>query len=175
MEIRKDMNKFEFRDVLPTEEDEVSEIESICFPPNEACAEKDMKLRVAQAAENFLVAYDPEAGKIAGFLNGVATDESVFRDEFFTDIRLHDPKGKNVMLLGLDVRPEYRGHGLATEIMRRYCEREAAKGRKMLVLTCLDNKVEMYKKMGYEDKGMSASVWGGEPWHEMTIRLSEED
>ena len=71
-----------------------------------------MKLRVVNAADNFLVAYDPEAGKIAGFLNGVATNEAVFRDEFFTDITLHDPAGKNVMLLGLDVRPEYRGHSL---------------------------------------------------------------
>ena len=169
------MSKFEFRNVLPTEGDEVSEIENICFPPNEACTEKNMKLRVANAPENFLVAYDPEAGRIAGFLNGIATDEEVFRDEFFTDITLHDPKGKNVMLLGLDVRPEYRRQGLATAIMTKYREREMAKGRKMLVLTCLDNKVEMYKKMGYEDKGMSASVWGGEPWHEMTIPVTEEE
>ena len=50
-----------------------------------------------------------------------------------------------------------------------------AKGRKQLVLTCLEDKVEMYKKMGYEDKGMSASVWGGEPWHEMTIPVTEEE
>ena len=91
------MSKFEFRNVLPTEGDEVSEIENICFPPNEACAEKNMKLRVANAADNFLVAYDPEAGKIAGFLNGVATDEAVFRDEFFTDITLHNPNGKNCL------------------------------------------------------------------------------
>ena len=38
-----------------------------------------------------------------------ATDEEKFRDEFFTDIDLCDENGKNVMLLGLDVLPEYRG------------------------------------------------------------------
>ena len=33
-------------------------------------------------------------------------------DEFFTDISQHKPNGKNVMLLGLDVLPQYRGQGL---------------------------------------------------------------
>ena len=43
-----------------------------------------------------------------------------------------------------------------------------ANGRKMLKLTCLEQKVEMYKKMGYKDEGISASVWGDEEWHEMS-------
>ena len=45
-----------------------------------------MKERTENAFETFLVAVDKETGKIAGFLNGVATDEEVFRDEFFTDM-----------------------------------------------------------------------------------------
>ena len=69
-------------------------------------------------------------GKIAGFLNGIATDETAFRDEFFKDASLHRPDGKHVMLLGLDVLPEYRGQGLAREIMRRYLEREQEKEEK---------------------------------------------
>lgn len=59
------------------------------------------------------MAIDKNNGKIAGFFNGVATDETSFRDEFFTDISLHRNDGKSVMLLGLDVLPEYRGQGLA--------------------------------------------------------------
>lgn len=35
------------------------------------------------------------------------------------------------------------------------------------VLTCLDEKVKMYERMGYKDLGISASVWGGEKWHDM--------
>lgn len=35
--------------------------------------------------ELFLVAVDKETGKIAGFLNGPATNEIRFRDEFFAD------------------------------------------------------------------------------------------
>ena len=163
--------KFEFRDVRPDEAELTIVIEQICFPPNEACSAKSMRERVANAAETFLVAVDKETGKLAGFLNGVATNEEVFRDEFFTDITLHNPEGKNIMLLGLDVLPEYRHQGLVREIMNRYVSREQAKGRKCLYLTCLDGKVEMYKKMGYTDDGISGSVWGGEEWHDMSRRI----
>lgn len=162
------MNKrYEFRSILPQEADEAAEIERICFPPNEACSKQHMKERVAKAPDLFLVAVDKETGKLAGFLNGLATDETSFRDEFFTDAKLHNPDGKNILLLGLDVLPEYRNMGLATELVRNYRKREQKKGRSMLLLTCLAEKVKMYEKMGFTDLGISASVWGGEEWHEM--------
>ena len=163
--------KYEFRNIRRDEIEQAVKIEAICFPPNEACSAKSMKERVANAPETFLVAVDKETGKIAGFLNGVATNEDVFRDEFFTDITLHDPNGKNIMLLGLDVLPEYQHQGLARELMEQYKERERARGRKKLILTCLPDKVEMYKKFGFEDHGIGDSVWGGEAWHEMDIVL----
>lgn len=167
--VNKDLNeKFEFRSIRPNEADQVVAIEQICFPPHEACSEKSMKERIEKAPELFLVAVDKEAGKIAGFLNGVATDEDAFRDEFFTDADLHNPNGQHVMLLGLDVLPEYRGQGLAREIMHEYLRRERAKNRQSLILTCLDNKVVMYEKMGYRDNGIANSTWGGEEWHEMS-------
>lgn len=70
-----------------------------------------MRERVQYAPELFLAAVDKETGKIAGTLNGLATNETKFRDAFFDEISLYDPKGENVMLLGLSVLPEYRGQG----------------------------------------------------------------
>ena len=98
-------DKFEFRDILPEEGEQTAEIERICFPPNEACSRKMMLERVAKAPEMFLVAEDRNTGKIAGFLNGLATSETRFRDEFFIDADLYEPDGKHIMLLGLDVLP----------------------------------------------------------------------
>ena len=163
--------KYEFRDILPEELEQVIQIEQICFPPNEACSAKSMKERVANAPETFLVAVDKETGKIAGFLNGVATNEDVFRDEFFLDAGLYDPDGKNIMLLGVDVLPEYRRQGLAQAMMEEYARREHAKGRKKLLLTCLDSKVGMYEKFGFTDLGLANSTWGGEEWHEMSMDI----
>lgn len=164
---------FEFRNIRSEEAAQAAEIEQICFPPNEACTNEHMKERVLVAPELFLVAVDKKTGKIAGFLNGLATEEDVFRDEFFTDVKLYDPAGKNVMLLGLDVLPDYRGHGLAGEIVRRYLERERKNGRNMLLLTCLEDKVKMYEKMGFLDRGIAGSSWGGEEWHEMVWKIGE--
>lgn len=164
--------RFEFRKVKQSEIAEAAEIEQICFPPNEACAPDKMEARIKAAPELFLVAVDKESGKIAGFLNGLSTNEYKFRDEFFTDVGLYDPDGKYVMLLGLDVLPEYRGMGLATEIVNVYCRKEREKGRKSLILTCLDSKVKMYEKMGFTDRGIADSTWGGEEWHEMDIVLN---
>ena len=72
----------------------------------------------------------------------------------------HDPDGTNIMLLGLDVLPEHQHQGLARELMEQYKEREQVKGRKKLILTCLPDKVEMYKKFGFKDHGIGDSVWG---------------
>ena len=159
--------RFVFRDINMEETAQAIDIEQICFPPHEACSPKSMTERIAAAPELFLV-----AGEIAGFLNGVATDEPAFRDEFFTDITLHKPDGKNVMLLGLDVLPEYRGQGLAREIVKEYMKRQKEQGRHLAVLTCLDEKVEMYKKMGLVDNGIANSAWGGEQWHEMSYTIN---
>lgn len=174
MTIKELNERFEFRSICPEEADQAVMIEQMCFPPNEACSEAMMRERATAVPDLFLAAVDRETGKIAGFLNGIATNEETFRDEFFTDAGLHDPEGENVMLLGLDVLPQYRGQGLAREIVRQYKCRELQRGRKMLILTCLSSKVEMYEKMGFHNRGVSGSSWGGEQWYEMTCRFTAD-
>ena len=164
-------DRFMFRTIQAEDTEQAILIEQICFPPHEACSPKAMTERIASASDLFLVAIDRQNGKIAGFLNGIATNEQKFRDEFFTDISLHDANGKNVMLVGLDVLPEYRMHGLAREIVRRYAEREKKNGRKTLVLTCLEDRIPMYLKFGFTDEGIANSTWGAEQWHEMKLQL----
>lgn len=160
--------RFEFRNVRIEEAEEAAGIEKACFPPSEACTRERMVERARKAPELFLIAVDRATGEIAGFLNGLSTNEDSFRDEFFTNAELYDPKGGNVMLLGLAVLPKYRMQGIARELMEEYARREQEKGRKRLLLTCLQSRVEMYKKMGFRDEGMANSSWGGEEWHEMS-------
>ncbi|MCD8020330.1 MAG: GNAT family N-acetyltransferase [Clostridiales bacterium] len=163
--------RFRFRYINHDEAEQAADIEQICFPPHEACSREDMMKRIAAAPELFLVVVDEQTGKLAGFLNGLATDEERFRDEFFTDATLYQPLGKNVMLLGLDVLPEYRRQGLATQLVEEYTGAERKKGRRSLILTCLKDKVSLYEKMGFTDRGLADSSWGGEEWHEMKFVL----
>lgn len=164
--------RFEFRNIKPDEAEDAAAIEQICFPPNEACSHEHMLERIFAAPETFLVAIEKATGKMVGFINGIATDDILFRDDFFTDASLHNPEGRVVMILGLDVLPEYRKQELGRELVYNFCRREQEKGRRMLVLTCLANKVKMYKRMGFRDRGETNSTWGGERWHEMDIMLN---
>ena len=163
--------KYIFRNVHKSEAAITAEIESICFPPNEACSLKHMTDRVNRAPEFLLVAEDRSPGKIAGLLSGLATDNEHLTDDFFTDAGVHDPHGANIMLLGLDVLPEYRRHGLARELVEQYKERERIKGRKKLILTCLPEKVAMYESFGFKNRGIGVSEWGGEAWYEMSLDI----
>ena len=165
------LERFRFREPRPDEAAQIYEIEKICFPPNEACPEAEMYRRVERMPEQFLIAVDRNTGVIAGFLDGLASDEKEFRDEFFTDVTLHDPAAQTEFLMGLDVLPQYRGQGLARELVRLYGIRGQVRGRLKMVLTAHEEKLGMYEKMGFKDLGISGSVWGGNPWHEMEIRL----
>lgn len=163
--------QFEFRSIRQEEAEAAVLIEQICFPPNEACSREHMTERILAVPDLFLVAVDRKTGQLAGFLNGISTNETIFRDEFFTDATLYDPTGTSVMLLGLDVLPKYRGQGLAREIVKQFAARERKNQRELLILTCLESKVVMYQNMGFVDQGISGSTWGGEEWHEMTYQL----
>ena len=80
--------KYIFRNIRQEEIAQTSEIAKICFPPNEACSYEHMEDRVKKAPELFLVAEDRATGKIAGFLNGLATDREHLTDDFFTDAEI---------------------------------------------------------------------------------------
>ncbi len=166
-----DVRRFEFRDAKPEDAEEAAAIERICFTPAEACTYARMVQRIANAPETFLIAWDRVNHKIAGYLDGLATDEDCFRDAFFTDAGLHNPDGKNVLLLGLAVRPEYRHNGLAGVLIDTCIDRETERGREKLLLTCLDPLVPFYSGCGFSDLGASKSEWGGEAWHEMEYVL----
>ena len=172
-ENKKMFERYEFRNIHIEEIVQAAEIERICFPPNEACSYKHMEDRIKKAPELFFVAVDRKTGKIAGFLNGLATNREHLTDDFFEDANVHEVNGRNIMLLGLDVLPEYQHQGLAREIMKQYLEKEKRKGRKRVVLTCLPDKIKMYEKFGFENYGIGESVWGGEVWYEMGIMLNE--
>ena len=90
-----------------------------------------MAPRIENAPDLFLVAVDRKTGKMAAFLNGLATNREHLTDDFFTDADQHDPDGTNIMLLGLDVLPEHQHQGLARELMEQYKEREQVKGSKI--------------------------------------------
>ena len=146
---------------------EVVRLESTEFPPNEVREEKYMREQIKVAPTLFLLAYAND--KVVAYLNGISTDENKFRDEYYTNMKLYDKNGKNIMLLGLAVSSDYQGMGIGRAIMNNYKELSKELGHKRLVLTCLPRLVDMYKKFGFNDCGISDSKFGGEVWHDMDL------
>ena len=165
------LKRYRFRQILPEEGTQAGEMDRICFPPEEAKPMEIMCRFVEKIPEQFLVAVDRGTGKVAGFLCGISSDEARFKDEFFTDLSLNDPAAQTVYLLGLDILPEYRGQGLARELMKLYGIWSQVKGKHRMVLTAHEEKVGLYEKLGFTDLGISDSTWGGGSWHEMVKPL----
>ena len=145
--------------------------EHVCFPPHEACSSEHMRMRIKQASPYFMVAKEKATKQIVAILNGICTNETKFRDSFFTDASLHQEQAENIMLTGLAVLPAYQNQGIAKAMMAFYAQAMRQKAKKALLLTCLASKVKMYEHFGFVDLGIANSTWGNEVWHEMIKTL----
>ena len=159
--------RFEFRYIRPEEADQACDIEFECFPPNEYCSREMITGRVVRVPQSFYVAADRESGKLAGFLTSMATDAEAFQDEFFSNADLFEPGGRNAMILGLEVRPAYQHQGIGKALMTNFLAMAKSEGRRRVILTCHEDTIPMYERMGFRNLGISGSVWGGETWIEM--------
>ncbi len=168
-------NRFLFRDIRADEAEQAAEMEQICFPPHEACKPEVMRQRVLLTPDMFLVAEDVTLGSLAGLINGMPTSAPAFSDDAFTGFDLYDPCGERMFLAGVEVLPAYRHIGLAHAMMKELARREKKKGRREILLTCLPEKLTFYEEMGFENRGISSSSWGGEVWYEMTMDLQKEE
>ncbi len=167
-------SRFRFRAIRREEAEIAADMEQICFPPHEACSRENMIRRVNKDPGMFIVAEEKDTGRLCGMINGMPTDAAVFSDAVFTGFDLYSENGRRMFLAGVEVLPAYRHAGLAHAMMDAFLKREKEKGREQVLLTCLEEKIPFYESMGYRDCGLSASSWGNETWHEMTIDLQEK-
>ncbi len=117
----------------------VTEVEAECFPPAEAAGRASMEQRLKTYPDHFWVLEDE--GKIVGFVNGMVTDEMHLSDDMYDDASMHDENGAWQMIFGVDTVPAYRKRGCASKLLTYVIG----------------------------DEGMSESVHGGVPWHEMRL------
>lgn len=149
--------------------DAISVIENVCFPPNEAASRESLLKRLHIFPQHFwLLEID---GQLAGFANGMVTDNETLVDEMFVHADLHDENGKWQSVFGLAVSPEFRKNGLAGQLINHVIEKAKEQNRAGVTLTCKEHLVHYYKRFGFTDLGISQSTHGGEVWHDMTIRV----
>ncbi len=149
--------------------EQLVQVEAECFPAAEAASWASIKARLLAFADCFWVLEDD--GRIVSFINGMATDEAILRDEMFENAGLHRKDGAWQMIFGVDTIPEYRRRGCAAMVMERVIADSKERGRKGLVLTCKEHMLHYYAKFGFVNKGISASQHGGAVWYDMVLEF----
>ena len=155
------------RTAAMTDLEALTAVEAACFPAAEAATEQDFARRLAVYPQHFWLL--EQDGSIVSFVNGMVTDEADLRDEMYADASLHDPNGMWQMIFGVNTLPEYRRQGLAEQVLRRVIADAKAQGRKGCVLTCKEQLVHYYAKLGFENEGVSGSTHGGVVWYQMRL------
>ena len=148
--------------------EELTRIETECFPAAEAATEESFRGRL-EIYPDFFWILENEAGEFVSFVNGMATDNEILTDEMFENPDLHNKNGDWQMIFGVNTLPEFRRKGYAEKVLRRVVEDTKKDGRKGIVLTCKDKLVSFYEKIGFVNEGLSESTHGNAIWYNMRI------
>lgn len=160
------------RTAVPEDAEELAAIEKLCFPSAEAASPEQLAARMDVYSDHFLVLQE-ENGRIVSFVDGLCTDQRNLTDEMYERPEMHREDGAWQMIFGVNTIPECRSKGYASKLLQRFTALAAAQGRNGLVLTCKAALLPFYARLGFKDEGMSASVHGGVPWHQMRLILCD--
>lgn len=145
----------------------LAKVEAECFPAAEAATAEEIGERLSVYPTHFLLLY--RDGKLAGFIDGMATDEKDLRDEMYEKASLHNEKGAWQMIFGLNTIPAFRREGCAGRLIEAFKKQAKEEGRKGMVLTCKDRLVHYYAGFGFKNEGVSHSTHGHVVWYQMRL------
>lgn len=151
----------------------LSKIEAAGFPPAEAAGEDSLRERLRLFSSCFLVAEID--GVPVGYIGGSRCFTRVILDAYYENAALHEPDGPYQSVFSLVVLPEYRGKGIAQQLMRAFIELAKQRGLRAVILTCKKHLVSFYEQFGYRCMGISDSTHGGAVWYDMFLPLVESE
>ena len=161
--------EWNFRTAQLSDLDRVTEIEYICFPAEQAATRAAFEQRIKTFPSHFILL--EHEGTPIGFVNGAVLDARYIEDEMYEHTDSHNEQGAYQSVYGLDVLPEYRGHGLAHKLMAQLIDQAKKEGRRGVTLTCLEEKIGFYETMGFKNEGVSDSSHGGVVWNNMILEF----
>ena len=148
--------------------EQIAAVEAECFPPAEAAGREEFAERLECYGNHFLLMLDGD--RVIAFVDGFVTDGQDLTDDMYAQADMHNENGAWQMIFGVNTLPQYRRHGYAEELLRRFIDNAKHQNRKGLVLTCKDRLVHYYAKFGFADEGVSdKSTHGNVVWHQMRL------
>lgn len=167
------MNKhITVRHPVPRDVQACSLVEQACFPAEEAASRDSIAKRIAVFPQGFLVARLQSGDRVVGQINSGATNKDDITDEAFKQLIGHEDGGRNLVIFSLSVLPEFQGRGIATRLMLGFLDLARTQARQSVLLLCKEDLLDFYRRFGFANRGVSASVHGGARWFEMACPLS---
>lgn len=158
------------RIVQATDLDQLLLIENEGFPIEEAATKEAFVERIQLIPDTFIVA--EKGGEIQGFINGPIINQPYITDDLFEKIKENPKRGGYQSILGLAVSKQARNQGIAKILLEKMEELVLENEREGITLTCKQELVSFYEKVGFVNHGMSESQHGGVRWYNM-VKLIE--
>ena len=149
--------------------DRIYELETACFSPAEAATYDALKQRLEVFPNHFwLLERD---GELVAMVNGMTTNNGNLEDLMYRDASLHNEDGKYQMMFGVETRPDQRRKGYASILMKEAIKDCRNDSRKGVILTCKEEHVPFYEKLGFINNGVADSNHANETWYLMKLDL----
>lgn len=147
--------------------EEISNIESICFPIKEAATKKQIENRIKAYSDYFYIL--KENSKIISFINGIISNEKDLTDNMYEDTTIHNKNDNWYFIFGVDTHPSYQHKGNAIKLMNYVIEDLKRQNKLGIVLTCKKELITFYEQFGYKNEGISNSTHGDVTWYQMRL------
>lgn len=160
---------FEFRNAKIADLNQILAIENAGFTTAEAATKDALIDRIHNINDTFILALDKE--KVAGYINGPVVSKMYITDDLFETIQPNPTEGGFLSILGIVVAKEYRGQGLAGQLLQRFESLAKKHNRNGVTLTCRASLISFYEGYGYTNYGISDSTHGGVEWYNLIKAL----
>lgn len=166
---REDERMLDIRNATLKDLDEINRLEQAAFPVEEAATKEALKQRLETFPNHFwLLERD---GKLVSMVNGMVTDSETLADDMYRHAELHDENGKYQMMFGVETDPDFWHRGYASILMKEAIKDCREDSRKGIILTCKEEHIPFYEKLGFVNKGVADSTHAGKTWYLMELNL----
>ncbi|QKE73386.1 GNAT family N-acetyltransferase [Arthrobacter citreus] len=158
------------RNVQSSDLKQLITIENEGFSKEEAATKEAFIERIQLIPDTFIVA--EKDGEILGYINGPIINQPYITDDLFEKIKLNPDQGGYQSILGLAVSKQARKQGIAKSLIEKMDELVEENERLGITLTCKQELVSFYEKLGFVNHGLSDSKHGGVSWYNL-VKLKE--
>ena len=149
--------------------DRCAEVESACFPPEQAASRSSIEKRIT-AYPNYVLLGEVD-GIIVGYAMGPVISKPTIDDEMFADTSCHSARNPYQSVFSLAVHPDHQRRGYGRLLLDELIAQARRERRKAVTLTCREHKIAYYESFGFRNHGIAGSVHGGVAWYDMILDL----